>query len=134
MKRKSASSDGSAGGSAARFALALAAAGALILAAHFAGFAICPVKRLFGVPCPTCGATRAALAALGGDVAGAFAMQPLAMFALLVAAPVALLCTAALGRERTLRAAGRIFRSPLAWTALAAAVLANWAYVISIGN
>ena len=46
----------------------------------------CPIKALFGLPCPGCGMTRAVLSLLRGDVAGAFWMHPL-VFLL----PVALL-------------------------------------------
>ena len=38
----------------------------------------CPVAELFGVPCPGCGLTRAALALAAGDLEGAVGMHPLA--------------------------------------------------------
>jgi Protein of unknown function (DUF2752) len=37
----------------------------------------CPMRLLLGVPCPSCGLTRAARLALGGDLAAATAMHPL---------------------------------------------------------
>lgn len=37
----------------------------------------CQVKALFGVPCPTCGMTRAIRLALGGNFGAAFRMHPL---------------------------------------------------------
>jgi hypothetical protein len=37
----------------------------------------CPVLLVAGVPCPTCGVTRALVLALHGDVAGATRMHPL---------------------------------------------------------
>ena len=37
----------------------------------------CPLKSLAGVPCPTCGMTRAARLAAHGDFAGATHMHPL---------------------------------------------------------
>ncbi len=37
----------------------------------------CPLRLLFHVPCPSCGLTRAARLALGGDFAGASRMHPL---------------------------------------------------------
>jgi len=50
----------------------------------------CPVAALFGVPCPGCGLTRAALALVAGDIEGALRLQPLApvllVFALWLAA------------------------------------------------
>lgn len=59
--------------------LAVLAAGSVILAAHAAGIVICPVRRLFGVPCPGCGSTRAVLLLLRGDFFGAATMNPVAV-------------------------------------------------------
>lgn len=56
---------------------------ARVLALHAGIFAVlllvwrCPVWLLFGVPCPGCGITRAYLTLLKGDVAGAFAWNPM---------------------------------------------------------
>ena len=46
---------------------------------HGQGVSICLFHRLTGLPCLTCGATRAAAALLAGDPAGAFRQQPLAV-------------------------------------------------------
>ena len=40
---------------------------------------VCLFRRLTGVPCLTCGTTRACAALLSGDVAGALRLQPLAV-------------------------------------------------------
>ena len=37
----------------------------------------CPVRFLFGIPCPGCGITRACMAALRGEFADAFRWHPL---------------------------------------------------------
>lgn len=37
----------------------------------------CPLYHIFGIPCPTCGMTRAYDALLHGDIIGAFTMHPL---------------------------------------------------------
>ncbi len=37
----------------------------------------CPIRFLFGIPCPGCGTTRACAAALHGDFAEAFRWHPL---------------------------------------------------------
>ncbi len=51
------------------------------LAALFAQFAgrSCGTKSLLGLPCPSCGTTRALTALLQGDPVQAFALQPLMM-------------------------------------------------------
>ena len=72
------------------------------LAVAFALVAIgwrCPVLLVAGVPCPTCGVTRALLLALHGDVAGATRVHPL----MWLAVPVTLLFVGAelLGYART---------------------------------
>jgi hypothetical protein len=40
-------------------------------------FPICPSAGLLGIPCPGCGLTRATLALLRGDIAGAYHFHPL---------------------------------------------------------
>ena len=64
---------------AARVLLAVAIVAACVSLAHAFGVTLCPMKRLLGVPCPTCGTTRAFAALFRGDVSGAFAQQPLVM-------------------------------------------------------
>ena len=41
----------------------------------------CIFRSLTGIPCPTCGTTRAATAFLSGDLSGAFIANPLAALA-----------------------------------------------------
>ncbi len=48
------------------------------------GLPPCFFRRLTGVPCPTCGGTRAALALAHGDLAGALAANPLVTLGLAV--------------------------------------------------
>jgi hypothetical protein len=43
----------------------------LALARYFWG-GECPVLQYWGIPCPSCGLTRAWLACISGDIAGAF--------------------------------------------------------------
>ena len=54
---------------------------------------VCPIKIVFGIPCPACGMTRAVELLLNGDCLGAFLMNPNILFIVLltVAAPVLLL-------------------------------------------
>ncbi|PYQ15275.1 MAG: DUF2752 domain-containing protein, partial [Acidobacteria bacterium] len=46
-------------------------------------FTVCYLKALSGLPCPTCGSTRAAGCLAHGDLLGAFGMNPLATVVLL---------------------------------------------------
>ena len=101
--------------------LAFLLIGLLALAAHAAGVVICPLKRFTGIPCPTCGTTRACVALLKGDVAGAFGLNPLATAALLLGPSVWWL-----SRGRTWPRAVRVF----ALAAAVPAVLLNWWYVL----
>ena len=62
---------------------ALKRAGVILLvaspyvAALSQGWTVCPMAGLSGQPCPGCGLTRATLAALHGDLGGAFELHPL---------------------------------------------------------
>lgn len=57
---------------------------------------LCPLQRFVGIPCPSCGGTRAGLYLLGGDPVSAFAANPgvtaaaLTLGALLIAGKVSL--------------------------------------------
>ena len=57
--------------------LVVAALGVLFISGALDRIWMCPAKRLFGVPCPGCGMTRAVRLLLHGDVASATAMHPL---------------------------------------------------------
>jgi hypothetical protein len=59
-----------------RFAL-LASVLGLVAGATSQGFPLCPMAASLGVPCPGCGLTRATLALLHGDIAGALHFHPL---------------------------------------------------------
>lgn len=106
-------------------AITLAVIVALILVAHALGIALCPLRRFTGVPCPLCGATRAGLCLLRGDLAGAFALQPLVTIAAF-AVPLAFLVRRWITFKLPRSAVGK-------WSlALVAGglVAANWAYLI----
>lgn len=92
----------------------------------------CPFKSLTGLPCLTCGATRAALALGRFDFGAAFAVSPLAAAAwtVLIAGGLAA-GIASLARLEVPEPPGNLPRA-LRW-AVPAAVLANWAYLIWTG-
>ncbi len=54
------------------------------------GIVRCPSAWIFGIPCPSCGTTRAARALVALDVAGAFRIHPVAPYVLLVGLAVGL--------------------------------------------
>jgi len=90
----------------------------------------CLFKGLTGHPCPTCGATRAALALASGHPWRAFLWNPLLVAAgALAAAGFAFRAATGLTPRFRWTRQGRA----LAVFALAAAVLANWAYLFRSG-
>ena len=94
-------------------------------------FTACAFKMLTGVPCPSCGATRAGLALLQGHVADAFVVNPL-VTSLYLAGAVWAALRLGFRRRISINAA-----KPVRWAAialLAAAGAANWAYVIAAGR
>jgi hypothetical protein len=97
-------------------------------------FTVCLFKGLTGLPCPTCGSTRAVGRLAHFDFVGALAMNPLTT----VAAAAMVLWAAAdfglLTRGRALdlemgRPLGRIVRG-----LAVAAVALNWAYLMASGR
>ena len=97
-------------------------------------FSVCYLKALTGIPCPTCGSTRAVGCLAHGDLPGAFAMNPLATAALLALVPWALCDLALLTRGRALGLSvsprgGQVLR-----IAVVVALVANWAYLIAAGR
>lgn len=119
---------------AARVLLSVLILVACVTLAHAFGVTLCPMKRLLGVPCPTCGTTRAFAALLRGDVFGAFTRQPLVMSCSLLGFPILLAIRIASGRRKTADFLAAASRSAVFWCLAAAAVLANWIYVIRHGN
>lgn len=124
-----------------RLWLALALAGALVLLfGWLAGHRelprlLCPFRALTGIPCVTCGGTRALRALAHGDLIAAFGWNPLV--ALAGAAGLAYLAYAAIVvvlRAPRLRVT---LTDPdrRAWRAAAATVLlANWWFLIVHGR
>jgi hypothetical protein len=90
---------------------------------------LCRFRTWTGVPCPTCGSTRAVMSALRGDLLGAFVFNPLTFIAI-AALGVVVAVRAVCGRQVTIRASGR------EWTGLAVFLLValglNWVWVLRV--
>ncbi len=110
--------------------LAGAIVGAFIVLAYVFGITICPLRRLTGIPCPTCGSTRAFVLLLKGDVSGAVSLQPLISLAMLVCPLLYTLSLAILGVRRTQTVIAGASRNRLFWFTVVCAALLNWAYMI----
>lgn len=97
-------------------------------------FPVCLFKALSGLPCPTCGSTRAVGRLVHLDPVGALVMNPLATLAVAVLAMWALADFALLARGRALdlemgRPLGRAARG-----LAVAVVVVNWAYLLASGR
>jgi hypothetical protein len=116
-------------------ACALAAIGTVaVLHLDRLPISLCVFKAVTGLPCMTCGTTRAFARLARLDLAGALAMNPLVTLATLTLMPWAVADLALLPRGRALSlelspAAARVAR-----IAAVAAVLANWAWLVAAGR
>jgi hypothetical protein len=86
----------------------------------------CPVRLVFGVPCPTCGITRATRLALHGELGAATRMHPLVWLAVPVVA--AFLLVEVIGYVRTgdWGASGRVRGSEAVMLVTASLLFALW--------
>lgn len=115
------------------FCLALAAGPRLLGAALPALRVPCVLKSLAGVPCPTCGLTRAAEALSRGDLSGALRLQPLGTAAALAGLlALGAWCAARLAgvRPHLRLAAGEALGLRVAGGYL---LFANWLYLVENG-
>lgn len=93
----------------------------------------CPLKSFTGLPCPSCGATRTALALAEFDLAGALAVSPLATLAWIVVVAGGLAAGVAAVAGYAVPELPR--RVPIGWKIAAVAALAvNWLYLVWHGT
>lgn len=95
---------------------------------------VCVFHAVTGLPCLTCGATRALGDLANGDVRGALAMNPLATLAAFALVPWGVVDLALMPRGSALAVevgptAARVLR-----VAAGVAVMANWAYLLAVGR
>lgn len=96
--------------------------------------ALCYVKVLTGLPCPTCGSTRAVGRLFQLDFAGAFAMNPLTAASALVLGAWAVADLVLLPRRRALGLEISPRTGTLLRIAAVVAVALNWAYLLAAGR
>lgn len=90
--------------------------------------AVCPLRHLTGLPCATCGGTRAALALADGRWPDALAANPLVAALAVAFFAGGLLAPVWLAAARRVPAVPRVLAWP--WRlALAGALAGNWLYV-----
>ena len=113
---------------------AVAALGVAVLHLDRLPILVCLFRAATGLPCMTCGATRALADLVAGDVSGAFAMNPLAALGAFALVPWGIgdLALMTRGRALALEVAPRAAR--VLRVAAVLAVLANWAYLIAAGR
>ena len=113
---------------------ALAAAAVWALGLDRIPLTLCLFKAMTGLPCPTCGGTRALGRLAAGDVAGAVAMNPLAALgaAALAAWALADLVLLSSGRAVSLEVSGPAGRALR--VAVPAALLLNWLDLVAAGR
>jgi hypothetical protein len=92
----------------------------------------CPLKSLTGWPCPSCGATRAALALARFDPGSAFAVSPLAALGWVALVAGGLVAGALALAKVELPEPPSTLPGWLR-AAVVAAVLANWVYLVWSG-
>lgn len=97
-------------------------------------FAVCLFKSLSGLPCPTCGSTRAVARLFAHDPAGALAMNPLTTLGALAVAAWALADLVLLPRGRALSVELEPRLASLVRVGVIVAVLLNWAYLLAAGR
>jgi len=97
-------------------------------------FTVCVFKLTTGLPCMTCGSTRALGRLVHGDLHGAWLMNPLATAGALGLVPWAAADLLLMMRGRALAVELGPAAARAARVAVVAAALANWAYLVAAGR
>lgn len=93
----------------------------------------CSMKALLSIPCLTCGATRATLRLLHGDLLAAIALQPMIIFVYFAVAVWGLVSLGLFAVDKRARLdLGRTERRVFT-AALFVVPLVNWGYLIAVG-
>lgn len=101
-------------------------------------FGVCIIKNITGIPCPSCGSSRAICLLTDGDLMGAIAMNPLGIIlaALSIVIPIWLVVDLIL-RKGTLffyyRKGEKLLRKKWMMVIFFTLILANWIWNITKG-
>jgi hypothetical protein len=113
---------------------ALGAAGVAVLHLDNLPFLFCAFHAVTGLPCLTCGATRAMADLVAGDLRGAVAMNPLATVAAIGMVPWGLADLALLARGRAVTIEVAPAGARAVRIAALTLVAVNWAYLVAVGR
>lgn len=99
---------------------------------------VCPIKHATGVPCPSCGSTRAVLSLLQGDFLDALYINPFGIIvaALMVIVPIWLIVDLVVQKPTLFdgyRRVETVVRKPSVAIPLVALVVVNWIWNITKG-
>ena len=97
-------------------------------------FSLCVFKAVSGLPCLTCGTTRALGRLVRLDLVGALAMNPLATVGVLALVPWALADLALLPWGRAVSLDLSPAGARRARVAVVAALVLNWAWLVAVGR
>jgi hypothetical protein len=93
----------------------------------------CALKATVGLPCLSCGATRATIRLLYGDVAGAISLQPMIMAVYAALALWGLVSFGLFVRDKRAKIHLNATESKIFKISLIVVPLVNWAYLIVVG-
>lgn len=112
------------------FALPL---GAWMVQQPWASLGTCALKATVGLPCLTCGATRATVRMLYGDLAGAFSLQPMIVTVYAALALWGLVSFGLFVRDKRARVHLNATESRVFKIGLIVVPLLNWVYLLVAG-
>ena len=98
------------------------------------GFSVCALKTVTGIPCPTCGGTRAIGCLARWDLVGALRMNPLVALAGLAAIPWFVADAVLLVRGRALDVSVSPRMASVLRVLTVAALGFNWLYLLLAGR